>query len=764
MKSDDEGGLFSKMEPGMGWMPPEEEDDAPIKLEYQRPFLYKKQEDAIFTEKRIACIEASTKSGKAQPLGSLVYTPTGPVRMGDLSVGDAVCTPTGSVSFVRAIYPQGSVPVHELMFSDGASCRVTGDHLWDILIAEGRAKRVTTTEFIELAQASWRRARIPIAEHVAFVPQPVPLDPYLLGVLIGDGNMKFESLKLSSADQEIIDNVESLLPEGFTLKPDGGYDFKIVGEHVDAYGRMLHTKLGVVTHGSMTHPLIQALKVIGLWGCGSESKFIPAIYKYNSAEVRWKILQGIFDSDGWVQRDGQPRIDQTSERLARDIGEVIESLGGAVRTTTKKGSYCRANGGRVACRVVYRSYIRHAEAPHFFQLKRKRERARPKKRGFTRRLIASKRLASEPCQCIEIDDPNGLYLTDRFIVTHNTVGCMAWLMEQGVKNGGKNRNFWWIAPSRRQAQDVFDRWRAGVADELIQYNKTERSIAMLADETKFWFLTGEEPDLLYGTDVYAAVGDEASRQREEAWIALQTTLTATRGPVRLIGNVKGRKNWFYRLCRRAEKGDDPSLHYAKITAIDAIEAGVLEAGVVEDARKYMPADFYRELYFAEAAEDEGNPFGLDNIAACIAEKSSDPPVCWGWDFARTVDWTVGIGLDKDGHVCQFYRWQNVPWRMQVQRIKVLSGTLPTLVDSTGVGDPVLEYLQADRGGMRNFEGYKFTQQSKMMLVEGLIGAIQGKEIRFPYGAISIELESFEYEYTRTGILYTAPEGMNDDWV
>ncbi|MGH7121228.1 MAG: hypothetical protein ACREFP_19925, partial [Acetobacteraceae bacterium] len=95
-------------------------------------------------------------------------------------------------------------------------------------------------------------------------------------------------------------------------------------------------------------------------------------------------------------------------------------------------------------------------------------------------------------------------------------------------------------------------------------------------------------------------------------------------------------------------------------------------------------------------------------------------------------------------------------------IRELTGSVAALVDATGVGDPVVEALQ--RGGFGNFEGLKFTTQSKQQLMEGLAVAIQRQEIRFPEGVLRNELEAFEYEYSRTGVAYSAPEGQHDDCV
>lgn len=291
-------------------------------------------------------------------------------------------------------------------------------------------------------------------------------------------------------------------------------------------------------------------------------------------------------------------------------------------------------------------------------------------------------------------------------------------------------------------------------------NETDQRLTLISNGAVIWFKSAEKPDNLYGEDVYAAVFDEASRGREESWWALRSTLTATRGPVRFIGNVKGRRNWFYALARRAEAGEPDSAYY-KIVAADAVKAGVLDAEEIESARRVLPEQIFRELYLAEPSDDGGNPFGLSKIAACVAPGlSKAPPVVWGWDLAKHVDWTVGMALDADGRVCRFERFQK-PWDDTIKYIVDVTNA-PALVDSTGVGDPIVELLQKNKPGM--FEGYLFTSASKQKLMEGLAVEIQSLRTGYPDGVIKSELDSFEYEYTKTGVRYSAPEGFHDDTV
>jgi hypothetical protein len=131
------------------------------------------------------------------------------------------------------------------------------------------------------------------------------------------------------------------------------------------------------------------------------------------------------------------------------------------------------------------------------------------------------------------------------------------------------------------------------------------------------------------------------------------------------------------------------------------------------------------------------------------------------DLAKSVDWTVAIALDRYGRVCRFERFQK-PWNATIDAIDALVGRTPALIDSTGVGDPVLEALQRKRADV--YEGFKFTGPSKQQLMEGLAVAIQQQQIGFPEGVIVNELEGFEYVYSRTGVKYSAPDGLHDDCV
>jgi hypothetical protein len=355
-----------------------------------------------------------------------------------------------------------------------------------------------------------------------------------------------------------------------------------------------------------------------------------------------------------------------------------------------------------------------------------------------------------------------------------TVACICWLLEQALA-GRSGQAFWWIAPVYPQAKIAFRRLKRGLPEAAYTANESELTVSLIHGPV-ITFKSAEKPDNLYGEDVHAAVLDEATRMREEAWHAVRSTITATRGPVRIIGNVKGRRNWAYQLARKAESGE-PNWTYAKLTADDAVAAGVIAGEEVLEAQRQLPAAVFRELYYAEPADDTGNPFGAEYLTDCVLEgqhaigswTGRGDPVAWGWDLAKSVDWTVGVALTSKGDVCRLERFQR-PWQETLQAVRGHTMQTPALVDSTGVGDAILEQLQRPimngtptSTGM-NFEGMKFTSTSKQQLMEGLAVAIQHRQIRFPGGVLFNELMDFEYIYTRTGTRYDAAEGAHDDCV
>jgi len=378
-----------------------------------------------------------------------------------------------------------------------------------------------------------------------------------------------------------------------------------------------------------------------------------------------------------------------------------------------------------------------------------------------------------------LDNPSRFTVTEAATKVGKTASHIIWLFEQALALK-KSESVWWVAPVYTQAKIAFNRMRNQVNNAsgkmnsgFFKVNETKLTLttpggAIIA------FKSAEKPDNLYGDDVYAAVFDEFTRAREESWYALRSTLTATGGRCKFIGNVKGKKNWGYLLAQRARAGERNYAHF-KITAYDAANAGLVTKNgrpfkeEVEAAKKDLPETIFKELYLAEAADDGTNPFGYRFIQQCVSPLTNQPAVCFGIDLAKTTDYTVIVGLDKNMQVCYFDRFQK-DWLQTTNAIKALPPA-PMAIDSTGIGDPIAEDIARVTN---NVELFKFSSTSKQQLMEGLALAIQARKITFPNnedkmpvnhpGHIKQELENFEFQYTRTGVRYSAPNGLHDDCV
>lgn len=380
---------------------------------------------------------------------------------------------------------------------------------------------------------------------------------------------------------------------------------------------------------------------------------------------------------------------------------------------------------------------------------------------LTRKPLKYKRPDLAGYQTDILDASERFTVTEAATKTGKTISHISWLLEEALKLGD-GQYVWWVAPVFGQSEIAFKRMRnllAGKgADTFFKANETKLRLT-LPTGAEIHFKSAKNPDDLFGEDVHAAVFDEFTRASEGSWHALRSTLTHTRGKCKFIGNVKGKKNWGHKLGLRAKAGE-PDYRYFKVTAWDAVDAGILEKEEVEQAQKDLPEAVFKELYLAEPSEDGSNPFGISYIRKNILPISANKAKCYGIDLAKSVDWTVIIGLDDYGQVCHLERFQK-DWLQTRAKILDTIGQTPTLIDSTGVGDAIVEELQHER---HSIEGFKFTGPSKQQLMEGLAKSIQQGQVKTTSGVLQDELEAFEFNYSNHGVKYGAPEGMHDDCV
>lgn len=370
-----------------------------------------------------------------------------------------------------------------------------------------------------------------------------------------------------------------------------------------------------------------------------------------------------------------------------------------------------------------------------------------------------------PRQHLAIYEPKRVSVIEASTKSGKTHGCIIWQAAQ-VLSDTEEGVHWWVAPVYPQARIAFNRAKKYIPRALYKANNTELSLTFV-NGAVWYFKSAEKPDNLYGEDVKSAVVDEASRCREESWHAIRSTLTATRGRIRIIGNTKGRGTWFYRISKVAQAGADPEIAYHKLTAYDAVDGGVLDIEEVEAAKRQLPEHVFKELYLAEVADDGGNPFGIQHIeAALLVNLSRGAPVAWGWDVAKHQDWTVGIALDEHGNMCRFIRFQHKSHPF-IQRTIAQETNAPAYIDSTGAGDSTLDnVLELRTHDAPPVVGFTFSARSKQQLLEALATAFQAGEIGIIDGPVKDELEIFEYKVERTGIRYAAPDGygLHDDCV
>lgn len=365
-------------------------------------------------------------------------------------------------------------------------------------------------------------------------------------------------------------------------------------------------------------------------------------------------------------------------------------------------------------------------------------------------------------QRVIIESPARYTVTEAATKVGKTFSHLWWLTQLAHNPPKENANYWWIAPVYSQAKIAFNRLRNQpiVREAGYKVNETGLYVQTPNKRSIIHFKSADNPENLYGEDVFGAVFDEFTRAKESAWIALRTTLTHTKAPCKFIGNVKGKKNWGYRLGLKAKSGER-DYQYFKITAMDAVKEGILSEEEIEAAKRDLPEMAFKELYLAEALDDQANPFGIEFIQRQTRTKlSGGRPVAFGVDLAKSVDWTVVTGIDSNGEICIFERWQT-DWSQTKTRIKSIVGSGRGFIDSTGVGDPIAEELIKDCHGLERFI---FTQSSKQQIMEGLASGIQQGKVCVLDGVMRDEMESFEFEYSRTGVKYRAPEGLHDDTV
>lgn len=329
--------------------------------------------------------------GKALSMDAPVKLLSGWKRNGDLQIGDELASVDGAPSVVTGVYPQGVLEMYTITFVDGRQVECCGEHLWTVQSSKFDGQRTVST--LKIAEMMGRkryqgRLSIPLVSG-DFGAGNVTADPWLLGVLIGDGCLT-QAIRFSTPDSHILGRIRATLPD-YSVSHCGRYDYRIT------------------TPRGQENPLLDSLRGLGLIGKKSCEKFIPAEYLDAPKAVRLELLRGLMDTDGWVEKTGAMCYATSSRQLADDIRTLVWSLGGVCSMACVETTHLDS----------YRLYIRLDDPANAVTLPKKKERA-VRVKPVRNTIAKIEKAGREECQCISVSHPSRLYVTNDYIVTHNT--------------------------------------------------------------------------------------------------------------------------------------------------------------------------------------------------------------------------------------------------------------------------------------------------------------------------------------------------------
>lgn len=417
---------------------------------YLRP-LYDALFDLVDTERVTKMLEKriieiaplAFMRGRAQPLSSLLMTPHGWRKMGEIKIGDFVIGSDGKPTEVLGVFPQGKKKVYRLTMTDNSTVLACNEHLWQVKTLEDKrrnkpARVLETQEMIGNFRRNHQyRYELPLlSAPVEFEHKNIPLEPYSLGLLLGDGCITGKtSPSFCTKDVELISSLEfSFAGMNLEIKRKNELDFTITNPQAKS------------KFGKVSNSLTDILRKLDLFGTSSSTKYIPSIYLYNSAEIRIALLQGLLDTDGGpvTQKGRSCRIQYstTSERLKDDVVFLVQSLGGVAhwrkrKAEGRKPGFARGREipNRSDCFVLD---IRLPENIKPFRLSRKAEIYENHGAGRPMRFIKNiEYLGEMETQCISVAALDSLYLTDDFILTHNTLNDAFIILDEAQNTTGE---------------------------------------------------------------------------------------------------------------------------------------------------------------------------------------------------------------------------------------------------------------------------------------------------------------------------------------
>lgn len=390
--------------------------------------------------------------GKAQPLDALILTNKGFQKMKDIKVGGKVYGEDGFLHSVIGVYPQGLKGVYRITFSDGTSTLCCKEHLWTYQKPQDKSNCVYRTNSLEeiMKMSLYKQTKrgdknwqffIPMTKPIPFENNSnvkLPIHPYVLGVLLGDGHFSVrDSIGLTNSETDIADKVNNLIGTSFLLSKRNKADTT----RADSY-----IILDLDKTANDTNRFKDIIRDLNLLGKKSYEKFIPDIYKYSTIENRIEILRGLIDTDGSI-KEGNYEFSTTSKALAEDVKFIVQSLGGT-STLNERITHYSYNEEIKDGRISYRLYIK---INHGIKICSSIKHLSKLKRANTNPVRSIRKIEYEgetECQCILVDSESHLYLTNDFIVTHNTSGAINYI------NNSSDEKFLYITPYLKEVKRI----------------------------------------------------------------------------------------------------------------------------------------------------------------------------------------------------------------------------------------------------------------------------------------------------------------------
>jgi hypothetical protein len=672
--------------------------------------------------------------GKVQPIDTIVYNKQGALKLGELKVGDYIQSGWNSLTKVLAIYEHKDWQFYKITFRDGTYTYAGLEHLWfgyDIY----RKECVKSTQDIISDMTKYKKPSffIPTSK-LTFDEQFLSIDPYLLGLLIGDGCITTKTISITTNDSETIDYVSK--------ECDGDV-------RIDFDKRS--TAVQLVFKGLYRKELVNKLTELGLLGCNSSNKFIPDIYKYSSEDQRIELIRGLMDTDGYCSKEGIIEFVSKSERLRDDVQWLLKSVGIYTRVYKKYN--------KKYDRWFY--YLRPATNKAIFKLKRKLDRRKYVNRFNLNPIISIEEAYRQDGRCITVDHPKATYVCDNNIMTHNTLTATQIVLNWMFQYDGAKIGF--FMPTRKQCVKVFNQLLYGLEDikTLFDVNKTYLTITSKVNKAFVKFITAQN-DNFRGDTYDLIIVDEACFVKDEIYQAgiratVMNAITLGYGKQVLLSTPKW-KNWFYNASLIEE-------NTRKVIKFTSQESGRYSEKVIEQLKKELPEHVFNNEYMAEFLE-EGN--GLFKWKQCVM--TSTPTdligVSAGLDFGVEEDYTVLTILNKKGEVICLKKWYRVDWMDLLDEVvKQLKeyGSPTVYCETNGIGNMPTKTLRHKYSNTRDFTT---TNKTKNDIINKLALDFANQNIWIPNDAsLQKELDAFSMTMTSTGkITYGGSGGFHDDQV